>query len=146
MDKEALLKNVDLFSALKRKVIKSLAASCVERSFKEGDALVEQGDSGRGLYIIVSGKVKIVKETVSGDQLEIAILGPGEFFGEMAVLDDAPRSASVYALEETRCLLLTAWDFKATMKTHPEIALEILPVVVKRFRETNDKLLALSRI
>ncbi len=116
------------------------------RSFKKGHTLVKQGDSGLGLYIIVSGKVKIVKETADGEEMEEAVHGPGDFFGEMSVLDDEPRSASVIALEDTECLLLTAWDFKARVKMRSEIAMDLLPMVVKRFRETNEKLLALSRL
>lgn len=146
MDKEELLKKVDLFSGLKEKALKSLAEFCVERLFKKGEPLVKQGDSGLGLYVIVSGKVKIVKKTLTGDELEIAVMGRGDFFGEMTVLDSWPRSASVIAVEDTKCLILTAWEFKARLEEHPEIALKVLPVVVKRFRETNEKLLALSRL
>jgi len=146
MDKEELLKKVGLFSGLKKRALKSLAEFCVERPFKKGETLVKQGDSGIGMYIIVSGKVKIVKQTANGDEMEVAVHGPGDFFGEMSVLDDAPRSASVIALEDTECLLLTAWVFKARMEEQPEIALNILPVVVKRFRETNEKFLTLSHL
>ena len=144
MDKEELLKKVGLFSGLKKRGLKSLAEFCVERHFREGETLVKQGDSGIGLYIIVSGKVKVVKETADGDEMEVAVHGPGDFFGEMTVLDNAPRSASVVAVEDTECLLLTAWVFKARMKVWPEIALKVLPVVVKRFREINEKFFALS--
>lgn len=146
MDKVELLRRVDLFSGLKEKALKGLAEFCAERLFKKGQTLVEQGDSGLGLYIVVSGKVKIVKKRSTGDELEIAILGAGDFFGEMTVLDHSPRSASVIAVEDTKCLILTAWEFKARLEEHPEIALKVLPVVVKRFRETNEKLLALSRL
>jgi CRP-like cAMP-binding protein len=145
MTKEELLKKVDLFSGLKKKGLTSLAKSCVERNYKSGQTLVKQGDSGVGLYMVVSGKVKIVKETINGEALEIAVQGPGDFFGEMTVLDNAPRSASVIAVEDTDCLLLTSWDFRARLEVHPEIALDILPIVVKRFRETNEKLVSISR-
>ena len=145
MDRIALLKKVSLFSNLSEANLKSIAEFCVERDFKEGDIIIRQGDSGIGLYIIVSGKVKIVKNTAGGEKLDMAEHGPGDFFGEIAVLDNAPRSADVVALEDSKCLVLSAWDFKARMAVHPEIALKILPVVVKRFRETNEKLLALSR-
>ena len=146
MDKVELLRNVDLFSGLKERELKSLAEFCVERLFQKGQILVKQGDSGLGLYILVSGKVEILKRTSTGEELEIAVLGPGDFFGEMTVLDSSPRSADVIALEDTKCLLLTAWEFKARLEEHPEIALKVLPVVVKRFRETNEKLIALSRL
>lgn len=144
MDRIALLKKVSLFSSLNEAHLSSIAEFCVERSFREGDVIIKQGNSGIGLYVICSGKVKIVKVTAGGEKLDIAELGPGDFFGEMAVLDSAPRSADVVALEESKCLVLSAWDFNARMKVDPEIALKILPIVVKRFRETNDKLLAVS--
>ena len=123
-----------------------IAVDKLNLEVKKGEMLIKQGEQGVGLYVVVSGEVKIVKKTAGGDELEVAHHGAGEFFGEMAVLDDAPRSASVIAVVDTACLFLSAWDFKARMKLHPEIAIEILPVVVKRFRETNEKLLALSRL
>jgi CRP/FNR family cyclic AMP-dependent transcriptional regulator len=144
MDRIALLKKVGLFSNLSEAHLSSIAEFCVERSFRMGCVIIKQGNSGIGLYVICSGKVKIVKETAGGEKLDFAELGPGDFFGEMTVLDSAPRSADVIALEESKCLVLSAWDFNARMKVDPEIALKILPVVVKRFRETNERLLALS--
>ena len=146
MDKKELLSKVGLFSGLNNENLNRLAEFCVELSFKKDETLIKQGERGVGLYVVVSGEVKIVKKTAGGDELGVALHGFGDFFGEMAVLDDAPRSASVIAVEDTECLFLSAWDFKARMKLHPEIAIEILPVVVKRFRETNEKLLALSRL
>ena len=146
MDKTELLSKVGLFSGLSKEDLDRLAEFCVELHFKKGETLIKQGDRGVGLYMITAGQVKIVKKTAGGNKLEVALHGPGDFFGEMAVLDDAPRSASVIAVVDTDCLFLSAWDFKARLKLHPEIALEILPVVVGRFRETNEKLLALSHL
>jgi len=146
MEKKELLSKVDLFSGLNDSDLERLAEFCVELTFKKDETLIKQGERGVGLYIISSGEVKIIKKTAGGDELEIAFHRPVDIFGEMAVLDDAPRSASVIAVVDTTCLFLSAWDFKARMKLHPEIAMEILPVVVTRFRETNEKLLALSRL
>ena len=144
METESLLKNVKLFSGLSEKNIRRLAKRFKERSYKKGDTIVKQGETGVGLFVIVTGSVSIRKKTAGGDDFEVAVSGPGDFVGEMAVLDDAPRSASVLAIEDTDCLALVSWDFKSLMQEHPEIALEILPVVVQRFRETNDKLLSMS--
>jgi CRP-like cAMP-binding protein len=146
MDKRELLSKVGLFSGLSDEDLNRLAEFAVELTFKKDETLIKQGERGVGLYVVVSGEVKIVKKTAGGDELEVALHGSGDFFGEMAVLDDAPRSASVIAVVDTECLFLSAWDFKARMKLHPQIATEILPVVVKRFRETNERLLALSRL
>ena len=142
--KDALLKEVELFSGLSRQYLSILGESCHEKTFKEGETLMEQGQRGLGLIVIVSGSVRVVKKIASGEELEVGTSGPGEFIGEIAVLDDSPRSASVIATEDTECLVLASWTFNAAMKNHPEIALEVLPVVVRRYRETNDKLLEMQ--
>ena len=146
MDKVDFLRGVNLFSMLEDTYLKQIAEYCAPRSYKKGETIIKQGAPGVGLFIISSGKVKIVKELMRGEKLEIATHGPGDFFGEIAVLDNATRSASVIAVEETECLVITAWDFKARMKAHPEIALELLPIVVQRFRETSEMLFYLSRV
>ena len=144
MTRIELIKKVDIFSGLDKAYFEQISEYCVENTYKEGETIIRQGDSGIGLFMIVSGLVTIMKETAGGEHLYIAEHGPGEFFGEMSVLDNAPRSANVIAKEDTICLVLSAWDFKARMATHPEIALKILPVIVRRFRETNAKLLSFS--
>ena len=134
------LKAVTLFGSLSQRFLNGIAKACTERTFKADETIVKQGNPGIGLFVIVSGKVKVVKTSDAGEHLELATHGPGEVIGEMSVLDGANRSADVVAVEETHCLVLSAWDFKAFMESHPEVALEILPVVVKRFRETNAAL------
>ncbi|MFP4115085.1 MAG: Crp/Fnr family transcriptional regulator [Spirochaetota bacterium] len=134
------LKSVSLFSSLSPRFLNGIAKSCVEREFAADETIVRQGNPGVGLFVIVSGKVKVVKTNEHGDRLELATHGPGEVVGEMAVLDGANRTADVIATEDTTCLVLSSWDFRSFMETHPEVALEILPVVVKRFRETNEAL------
>jgi len=142
--KDELLMNVELFSQLSPRYLKVLAGSCHEKSYKAGEALMEQGQRGLGLVVIVSGSVQVVKKLATGEELDVASVGPGEFIGEISVLDDRPRSASVIAKEDADCLVLSSWSFSAALKNHPEIALELLPVVVRRYRETNDKLLELQ--
>jgi CRP/FNR family transcriptional regulator, cyclic AMP receptor protein len=144
MDKEQALAKVRLFEGLNPKYIKGLAGIATERSFKPGDSLMRQGESGIGLFIILSGKVRIEKVDTAGRKVEIAENGPGDILGEMAVFDGSPRSASVTATVETTSLVLASWEFNAFLKAHPEAALELLPIVVKRFRETNDALMHLG--
>lgn len=129
-----------LFANLSKHHLKGLARACTERTYKPGAAIVKQGNPGVGLFIIVSGSVTVEKTTEQGQRIELATHGTGEVIGEMAVLDGAPRSADVIAQEETKVLILASWDFKSFMNTHPEVALAVLPVVVKRFRETNEAL------
>jgi CRP/FNR family cyclic AMP-dependent transcriptional regulator len=140
MDKELVLSKVGLFEGVAPKHLKGIAAISTERNFPSGAAIVKQGESGVGLFIIVEGRVKVEKRDGSGALVETAENGAGDVIGEMAVIDGAPRTASVFALEDTKCLALTSWEFIAFMKTHPEVALDILPVIVKRFRETNEAL------
>ena len=134
------IKAVSLFSTLSPRFINGIAKSCVAREFPADETIVRQGNPGVGLFVIVSGKVKVVKTNEQGQRLELATHGAGEVIGEMAVLDGANRTADVIAIEPTTCLVLSSWDFRSFMEAHPEVALEILPVVVKRFRETNEAL------
>lgn len=139
------MKAVSLFSSLSNRFLNGIAKACTERTFAPGDAIVKQGNPGVGLFMIVSGRVKVVKTNDRGERLELATHGPGEVVGEMSVLDGAQRTADVLAEDETTCLVLTAWDFRSFMESHPEVALEILPVVVQRFRETNAALTGMQQ-
>lgn len=143
MDKEQALAKVGLFENFNPKYLKGIAGICTERNFKPGEYLMKQGESGIGLFIILSGRVRIEKTDASGKEVEIAENGPGDIMGEMAVFDGSPRSASVKAISDTACLVLASWEFNSFLKAHPEAALELLPIVVKRFRETNDALIGL---
>ncbi|HUX50929.1 MAG TPA: cyclic nucleotide-binding domain-containing protein [Spirochaetia bacterium] len=144
MEHHEILQTVPLFANISSHYIKGIAKSCAERSFKKGEYLVKQGNPGIGLFIIVSGKVKIVKSLDQGRDVEIATHGPGEVVGELAVLDGAPRTANVVAVEDTKTLVLASWAFNSFMESHPEVALQVLPIVVHRFRETNEALISLQ--
>jgi CRP-like cAMP-binding protein len=144
MKPEEFLKQVELFADLSHKNLGRVAKLVTERSYKAGETIVKQGSPGIGLFIITSGKVKIVKTTKDGKELEIATHVAGEFIGEMSVLDGALRTANVIAVEDTECYAIVSWDFNSLMRSYPDIALEILPVIVKRFRETNEKLIGTS--
>jgi len=144
MSKEIALAKVSLFANLEPKHIKGIAQICTERTFNEGDVLMRQGDDGIGLYLILSGKVKVEKADQNGKQVELASNGPGDIMGEFSVLDGAKRTATVTAVETTNCLVLASWEFNSFMKAHPDIAVDILPIILKRFRETNDALLGVT--
>jgi CRP/FNR family transcriptional regulator, cyclic AMP receptor protein len=144
MDKVQALAKVGLFEGLNPKYLKGLASIATERNFKVDEYLMRQGESGIGLFIILSGKVRVEKTDAAGREVEIAENGPGDILGEMAVFDGAPRSASVKATVQAECLVLASWEFNAFLRAHPEAALELLPILVKRFRETNDALINLG--
>jgi len=99
MNVREFLRKVHLFANLSEKNLKRVERLCKTRSYRAGEHIVSQGGWGEGLFVITSGKVRIVKKTNDGTELEIATHGPGEFFGEFSVLDGAPRSADVVAAE-----------------------------------------------
>jgi CRP/FNR family transcriptional regulator, cyclic AMP receptor protein len=138
------LSKVSLFAGLDERHLKALAAACAERSFKKDEYLMRQGENGVGLFVIVGGSVRVVKSDSALSSVTVGTNKAGDVMGEMAVLDGARRTADVIAEEATECLVLPSWDFNSIMKSHPEMALAILPVVVARFRETNAALTGLK--
>ncbi len=128
------LRRVPLFEELDDHILNEIANAAVEQKWERGQEIVRQGDTGIGVFVIRSGKVEIVQEH-GGKQQKIRELGPGGFFGDMALLDEFPRTATVRAVEPTTCLGLTRWHFRGILESHPQIALRILPVLTKRLRE-----------
>lgn len=132
---EETLASVDLFSSLDKKELRHLANSCQERKYAAGSVLIQQGSTGAGLFVITEGHVKITQE-VDPDRaiVELATAGAGDVLGEMALLDDLPRSATVTAVEDVTALLLPIWDFRAVMRNNPDIALKLLARLTHRLR------------
>jgi CRP-like cAMP-binding protein len=124
-----MLGTVPFFSALGEKKRKALVSEGKEMTYKAGDSIVREGAMGVGFYLILDGKAEVRK----GARV-LATLGKGQFFGEMSLIDDLPRSADVIALSPTRCWALTSWAFAGLVKTNPEVALLMLKEVVKRLR------------
>jgi len=140
MDREEILANVPIFSELDHKHLKRLSKLMVPRSFKAGDAIVHEKDQPAGFFVITSGKVEVVRGGDVDKPQVLATLGPGEFFGEMALFEGYPRSATVRALEDTECLVMTRWDFRAELSTDAEIAVAVLETVVRRLRELEARI------
>lgn len=134
MSREDSLAKIPIFSQLGKGDLARLARIAVPRSFKTGEVIIKEGDRAAGVFLVTSGRVEVVK----GADERVATCGPGEFFGEMALFEDYPRSATVRALEDTELLALTRWDFTAELKNHPEIAVSMLPLLVRRLRETTE--------
>ena len=141
MEREEILKNVPIFSGLDRRHLKRLSKLMVERRFGAGDVIIKESDQAAGFFVITSGKVEAVRGA-DGDRPEVlTTLGPGDFFGEMALFEGFPRSATVRAVEDTECLAMTRWDFMAELKNHPEIAVgDAAGTVVRRLRDADARL------
>ncbi len=127
------LKKVTLFAGLDDKEAKKLAAMFTERDFAEGKTMAEEGQNGIGFFVIESGSAKV---TVHGE--ERATLGPGSYFGEIALIDDGPRTATVTATSDIKAHVLVAWDFRAMAKEDPNLSWGLLQGVAGLFRERQD--------
>lgn len=137
---EDALAKVDLFSGLEKKDLRLLARACQERKYPAGTTLISQGDSGVGLYMIISGRVRIT-QAVDPDKAEVVLAeeGPGSVLGEMALLDQMPRSATITAIEDVTALLLPVWEFRTTLQQHPDIAIALLAVLSRRLRAAQQR-------
>ena len=133
------LKRVSMFEDLDQKSLEAIANAAVEQSYQPGQEVVRQGDTGVGAFIIRSGKVEVV-QTRDGKETKLATLGPGEVFGEMALLDEFPRSATVRAVEPTTALGIQRWHFRGILESHPQIALALLPMLTRRVRNAEHML------
>lgn len=140
MDPQDVLNEVPIFAGLDRKHLKRLSSLMVPRSFKAGAEIVREKDRPAGFFVITSGKVEVVRGAAGDKPQVLATLGPGDFFGEMALFEGQTRSATVRALEDTECLAMTAWDFRAELRTDAEIAMAVLETVVRRLRDLEARL------
>jgi CRP-like cAMP-binding protein len=134
MPHEDFLARVPIFSACTPEEIAAVAAATQESFFQPGQIVVTQGTPGQAFYLVMEGQVEYVR-----DGNVLGTFGPGEFFGEMSLLDEAPRSATVRAVEPTSCLMLSSWDFKALLMKKPEIAIKLLEVLSRRIRISNER-------
>ncbi len=131
-----LLAGVWLFQNASQESLEQLAAFAFTKTYNTGDVVVEEGQTGNGVYIITEGKVEVVKGLTSANPQRIATLDQGEVFGEMALLDEQPRSASVRALETTTCVGIDRWLFISQVLKDPNVAITMMQVLAQRLRET----------
>ncbi len=142
--RQSFLSRVEIFANLGRRELKALAKSCTQSTYAEGDVLCRQGERGVAAFLIVSGRVQIEAELEDQRVAVVTELGQGAMVGELSIIDGAERVATVRAIEEVDALVLTQWSMMALLKTHPAIAVSMLPVIVQRFRETADELRQLN--
>lgn len=138
MDTVSFLNKVALFQSLNKKQTEQLASWLVKREFAAGQTIVEQGKGGEGFFIIVSGKAEATRTKADGSKIVVNEFGPTDYFGELALLDDGIRTATVVAKEKVECLVLVRWDFLAKLETNAEMAVKILQELARRFRQTLD--------
>jgi CRP/FNR family cyclic AMP-dependent transcriptional regulator len=139
-----MLRSVALFSALSEPHLAYLAEKATTRSYPKSAVIVNEGDEGSALYIIDSGAVKAYLRDVNGKEVILSTQGPGEYFGELALFDDSPRSASVAAMESCRLIVISKSVLRYAMDEHPEIAHTLLKGLAARIRTLTENVRALA--
>jgi len=125
--------SVPLFRGLDEKELRAVANLSKEMAFREGEAIVKEGDAGLGFYVIIEGEAVVRRRNKT-----VAKLQRGSFFGEMALFDDQPRSADVVATEPTKCLVLLRWNFWALVSKNKNVVRGLLKEMARRLRATDE--------
>ena len=132
------LKQVPLFAGLNDEDIRELMGVAKRRTFRSGEVIFHRDDPGQVLYVIKEGKVKICLISPDGQEMTLVVFGRGECFGEFAILDGLPRSTDAIALERVECYTLQRSDFHNAIMKNPKIAIQILEVLCRRLRTTDQ--------
>jgi CRP/FNR family transcriptional regulator/CRP/FNR family cyclic AMP-dependent transcriptional regulator len=139
-----LLHKVPLFSGLSDKALERLASATSRKSYTKDTPVVEENELGDSLYMILTGKVKVTNIGPDGKEVILSVLSTGEFFGEMSLLDQEPRSANVVTMEKTEMMLLRRKEFLNLLETNQEILSKLLGVLSGRLRHANAQIRSLA--
>lgn len=140
----SMLENIDLFSGLEPDELSRLSSKAVIHSYPKNTIIINESDISNSLHMIVSGKVKVFLSNEDGKEIIINAEGPGDFFGEMALLDSGPRSASVMTTEPSKLAIISKPDFEAFLHESPQTMLKILRQSVSRLRALTDTVSSLA--
>ncbi len=140
-----ILRNIPLLQTLKRRELKIISKFAHERFFESEEFVFETGQPGAAMFIIKEGEIKIVKKNASGDYTDLAILKDGEFFGELALLDNSPRSAAALVVRPTKTIAIFREDLNNLLESQPELGGKIMKqlaiITGLRLKATNNQLI-----
>jgi CRP/FNR family cyclic AMP-dependent transcriptional regulator len=139
MSASAVLEKVPLFSQLAPAELQRVAEVTRERTYPKNSVILFEDDPGDALFVVAQGQVKVVLIGEDGREVILSVLGPSEFFGEMALIDDEPRSAHVIAMEDSSLIVLRREDFQGILKQSPGIAVSLLKELSRRLRRVDEK-------
>ena len=140
----ALLRNVPLLSLLSEDELALLARVVARKSYARGSLILGAGDPTDSLYILISGRIKVFMSDLDGKEVILSILGPNDFFGEMGLIDNNPRSANVVALEPCELICISEPDFKRCLAANFDMAMTVMRGLVKRLREADNQIGSLA--
>ncbi len=128
---ESALHDAGIFSGVDDRTVSRVARQGTVRNYAPGEMIIKQGDAASAFYLILKGRVSVIQE-VDGKVTQLGTQEPGSFFGEMALIEDHPRTASVTAIEQTECFLMVAWEFTSLMHEHPPVTEALLRELITR--------------
>lgn len=137
---DTLLKSIPFFESLAPEEMKELSEVLDEKIFPKGETIFQFGRMGDSLYIVLEGEVELFIRDISGDKILLTTAQPGEFFGELSLFDQGPRTATAIACEESKLLILHRQDLLNFLKKRPDASLNLLAILSQRIRKTNDLL------
>ena len=140
----AVLKAVPLFASFPEDQLRMLTTMVTRRSASRSTTIMAGGDATDSLYIVLSGRLKVMMSDSDGKEVILSILGPGEFFGEMGLIDDEPRSASVVTIEPCELLSISKRDFKKCLLENSDMSMAVMRGLVRRLREADRKIGSLA--
>ncbi|MBI3005213.1 MAG: Crp/Fnr family transcriptional regulator [Ignavibacteriales bacterium] len=138
------LRNVPIFSDLEDKDLLRIVKLGVRQKYKKGNIVVLEQESGAALFVIITGKVKVVRTDEDGREVILSMFGPGEFFGEMSLLDGLARSASVVATLKSELFMIHRRDFLQLLEEYPQVAISLLAELAMRLRKADMQIKSLS--
>ncbi|MGH2353108.1 MAG: Crp/Fnr family transcriptional regulator [Chloroflexota bacterium] len=136
---QPLLAGVDLFRDIDLDELRRLERLGRRRQYAAGETIVSQGQSGIALFMVTRGQVRVTQRAASGEERELRLIGPGGAFGEMALLANRRRSATITAVEPTECLALHRLDFLDELRRHPELAIRLLETLSQRLGDAEQR-------
>lgn len=144
MGKVEFLQSVPIFSDLSDSTLTKVSQKMVSRSYDKGKMILLEDAMGETFFVITKGSVKVTRLSDDGREVILAILGEGDFFGEMALLDGEGRSANIVAIDDSEVLTLSRGDFLDILETFPKIAISFLEELARRLRKSDQQIESLS--
>ncbi len=139
-----VLRTVPLLAGFPDEQLRTLSSVVTRRTVPRGAIIIVEGDPTDSLYIVISGRMRVLMSDADGKEVILATLGPGEFFGEMGLIDDSPRSATVMAVEACELIVINKRDFKKCLSENFEMAMTVMRGLVRRLREADRKIGSLA--
>ncbi len=139
MNDADILSKISLFSLMKRRDLKRIAKHANHHFFKKGDIITKEGSRDGRLFVIISGDVEVIKSMGTDKEMTLRTLRDNNYFGEMALIEDYTRTASVVARQDTEILSLDQWNMREEIKKYPSVAIELLQTLGRRIRAAEEQ-------